>query len=281
LNIRLNNALDISTAARLAAVSPPVLRAWEARFGFPRPARSPGGRRLYSPAEVEAIQRVVRDRAAGLSLEAAIARALGGEAPPGGSIFAGLRRRRPQLEAHRLDKATLIRLSRAIEDEYCARADRALLFAGFQRERFYRQAEERWRSLAERADLTVVFADFKRRRTRRSAPLELRVERDHPLSREWAVVCDGPRYSACLTAWELPGEEGRDDLRRRFEVIWSIEPEVVRDAALAAVEIAAQSLPSIESLLPARLREPAPPSGDDLQTAIALTNRMLAYVSSR
>ena len=61
-----------------------------------------------------------------------------------------------------LRKRVLLALSRAIEDESCAQAERPLLFGSFQRERFYRQSQRRWRDFARTAELAVVFADFER-----------------------------------------------------------------------------------------------------------------------
>ncbi len=105
---------------------------------------------------------MLRERAAGMSLAAAIARVT--EAPPSvaESIFAGLRRSLPELQPLALRKGVLLALSRAIEDESCAQAERPLLFGSFQRERFYRQSERRWHDFARTADLAVVFADFDR-----------------------------------------------------------------------------------------------------------------------
>jgi PAS domain S-box-containing protein len=51
-----------------------TLRAWERRFGFPRPQRSVAGQRLYDEADVELIHAVVRLIGEGLTLPAAIAR---------------------------------------------------------------------------------------------------------------------------------------------------------------------------------------------------------------
>ena len=44
--------LKTSEAAALLNVSPNTLRAWERRFGFPRPQRSPGKHRLFTHGEV-------------------------------------------------------------------------------------------------------------------------------------------------------------------------------------------------------------------------------------
>jgi MerR family transcriptional regulator, light-induced transcriptional regulator len=48
--------LRTSEAADYLNVSPGTLRAWERRFGFPRPLRSPGQHRIYSLAELDALR---------------------------------------------------------------------------------------------------------------------------------------------------------------------------------------------------------------------------------
>src|SRR3712207_6047079 len=116
-------------------------------------------------------------------------------------------------------------------DETAARADRGLLLGFFGRVGFYRRSERRWRELSRTAELAIVFADFDRLRRPREAPIEVPVDRSQPLSREWAVLCEAPGYAACLTAWERPTAERRPDGRRPFEVLFSLDPGVLRDAA--------------------------------------------------
>ncbi|MCS7235094.1 MAG: cobalamin-dependent protein [Armatimonadota bacterium] len=53
----------IRQAARLVGLQPATLRAWERRYGFPRPARTASRYRLFSDADLEWI-RWVRDRIA-------------------------------------------------------------------------------------------------------------------------------------------------------------------------------------------------------------------------
>jgi DNA-binding transcriptional MerR regulator len=50
----------IGTVARLAGVSTHALRVWERRYGVPTPARSEGGARLYSEAEVARLRLLKR-----------------------------------------------------------------------------------------------------------------------------------------------------------------------------------------------------------------------------
>jgi DNA-binding transcriptional MerR regulator len=95
-------SLGIGEVAERTGLSEPVLRTWETRFGYPSPRRSPSGRRRYSEQDVDALRRVVRERAAGLSLEAAIDRAFASPAHGGPSIFSGLRERHPHVPSHRI-----------------------------------------------------------------------------------------------------------------------------------------------------------------------------------
>ena len=51
--------IPIRTVAALTGVNPITLRAWERRYGLVRPLRTPKGHRLYTPAHVEEIRRVL------------------------------------------------------------------------------------------------------------------------------------------------------------------------------------------------------------------------------
>ncbi|MFL5780442.1 MAG: DICT sensory domain-containing protein [Thermoleophilaceae bacterium] len=272
--------LTIREVASQTGVSAATLRMWESRYGFPVPERLPSGHRRFSDEDVERVRRVVVDREAGLSMRAAIERAMGARTEPETSIFAALRRRRPDLLPYVLPKRTLIALSHAIEDECCARAERPVLLASFQRPLFYRHAERRWRELARTAHAAVVFASFPERRDPDCGPVEVPIEHSHPTLREWALVCDAPDYAAFLAAWERPGQDETPDLDRRFETVWSVEPELVREAAHVAAGIVSASAPDLGPLLNARLADAPPPASDELRLVGALTNRMVAYVAT-
>jgi DNA-binding transcriptional MerR regulator len=64
--------LKTSEAAAVLNVSPNTLRAWERRFGYPRPQRSPGKHRLFTHGEVAALRDALQE---GLSISSAISRA--------------------------------------------------------------------------------------------------------------------------------------------------------------------------------------------------------------
>lgn len=270
--------LTIREVCARTGLEPPTLRMWEQRHGFPEPQRLPSGHRRYSELDVALIRQVCADRDAGMSLAAAIVRARSARDEAHSSIFSAMRRMRPDLEPYTLPKRTLVALSHAIEDECLARAERPVLFASFQRERFYRDSEQRWRTLARDTDAAVVFADFDEARRPPGAPIELPIDRTDPVGREWSLVCDAREYCACLSGWEPPGQDDVSDPERRFHTIWSVEPGIVRDSARIACDMARRSAPDVADHMLDRLGDQGAWSQDELRLATALSNRMVAYV---
>ena len=273
-------ALTIRDVAARTGVPAGTLRMWESRFGFPSPQRLESGHRRYSAGDCDAIARVLAERERGLSLKAAIDRALAAEGEAGGSLFATLRAAQPALEPRVLPKPAMTALSRAIEDECAARAERSLLFVAFQRVAFYRAAERRWRELARTAELAVAFADFERSRVRERGVCELPLAGDAPLRREWAIVCEGERMSVALTAWEVGEPREVPDAARRFEAIWTVDPDAVRHVARAAAAQAAHVEPELIRTRARRLEAEPPPAPPDLQSVMALMGRCIAYLGA-
>ncbi|WP_183099969.1 DICT sensory domain-containing protein [Nocardioides pelophilus] len=271
--------LTIGDLARRTDLSPAVLRMWESRHGFPVPRRLASGHRRYTEGDVDLVRQVLRRKDAGVRLEVAIAEAAATRTPGTGSIFAELRRRHPTLAVHRLRKSTLIALSWAIEDECCAVADRPVLFGAFQRADFYDPSAPRWRELSRVARSAIVFAeDWEASTADERGPVRVTLDADAPMLREWAVVCDALDSTACLTAWELPGQADVPDRQRTFEAIWTVDPVAVRDAARVAAGVAAEAgIAAAPGLLYDLADSPAPratsPAG-----VTALFNRVVAYV---
>src|SRR3954449_9295044 len=116
--------LTIGDLARRTGLTPAVLRMWETRHGFPTPARLESGHRRYDEQHVALVKQVLRRRDAGIRLDVAIVEAIGSTLSGTPSVFAELRKRHPHLAPYRLRKSTLLALSWALEDEFCARAER-------------------------------------------------------------------------------------------------------------------------------------------------------------
>jgi DICT domain-containing protein len=273
--------LTIGQMVKQTGVPEGTLRMWERRHGFPRPQRSESGHRRYSQLELELVRRVAAGRQAGLSLGAAIERARRMEGAPSRSLFATLCRRRPELQAQRVAKRVMIAFSHAIEDEALARAERQLLFGAFQRRRFYAREQARWHELCEASELTVVFADFARAGTSPGLPAEVPVDRSDPLAREWAIVYESDSSAACLIGREPA--DSRIDARsseREFEVVWTVEPDIVHDAVGICVELASDALPALAGAARARVDAgPAALTRDQLRLAAAVTRRTLSYLA--
>ncbi len=202
--------LAIGDLAARTGLTPAVLRMWETRYGFPQPQRLESGHRRYAESDVAAVEAILRRREAGVRLEVAVAEA------------AGRRSRSPPRTARRCTPSSAVgtrtwptsgctsprcsALSWAIEDECLARAERALVFGAFQEPRFYEAARPRWTELARVAEATVALAAFDAPSAPGELPVRVPLDDRAPLRREWAVVCDAPRFTAALTAWEVPGQ---------------------------------------------------------------------------
>ena len=272
--------LTIGDLARRTGVPTATLRSWESRYGFPRAERqSDGGHRRYPESEVRAVLDVLERRSTGLSLQTAVQRVTE-TAPTSASVFAELRLRHPTLAPQVLSRPTLVALSRAIEDECCARAAEPVLFGGFQRETYLRGSARRWRELARTARSAVVFADFVAPAALETGALvEVALPRDAQLNREWLVVCDSPDLPAFLAAVERPGQDA-GSAGRRFEAVWSVDPLVVRDASRVAAALADRYRPDWRHdavVLP----DEDPQSGSaDLHRASVLFDRMVGYLDA-
>ncbi|WP_051486205.1 DICT sensory domain-containing protein [Nocardioides sp. J54] len=271
--------LTIGDLAHQAGVSTSVLRMWESRHGFPVPHRLASGHRRYTPSDVELVRQVLRRRDAGIKLEVAIAEAAATRPPENPSIYAELRRRHPTLATHRLRKATLIALSWAIEDECCAVADQPVLFGAFQRSSFYKPSAPRWTELSRVARAAIVFADhWPDTADEASGPIRATLAEDAPMCREWSVVCDAADSTACLAAWELPGQTDVPDRERVFEAIWTVDPVAVRDAARVAASVAERAGVLAARPLLYELAEAPAPRTTTPSAVTALFNRVVAYV---
>jgi DICT domain-containing protein len=271
--------LAIKDVAEQTGIAAGTIRMWEQRHGFPEPQRLSSGYRRYTPEDVETLRRVQAYRRRGLSVSAAIARAReAGGASDRPSLYAAVAAAEHGARAQVLRKGTLESLSRAIEHETLALAAAPVLVGAFQRERFYRPIEPRWRRLAAHADAAVVFADFASERHPDGGPDELPIDADDALGNEWALVVDAPGFAASLVAWEQPRPRPGPERERRFEALWTLDPRAARRACRTAAGMAAAIDPEtgerLEALLadrPLALERPVP-------SLTALANRVVAYL---
>ena len=272
-------ALSIGELARRTGVPAGTLRSWERRYGVPHPARAVSGHRRYSDADVELVLETLRHRSSGLPMPMAVERARSNQSTNHHSVYAGLRHRYPGLKVQSLSKAAVLALSRAVEDECCVRAELPVLFAGFQEDQHFRASEKRWTDLSRTARSAVVFARFDETAAA-ERPVRLRLPDDSALRREWILICDAPDYPGCVVGWERPGRLAQADASRRFETLWSVDPQVVRDAARLFAAAAEQLRPGVCAEVMPLLERTPPPSSPQTLNASAVLDRMLEYVAA-
>jgi DNA-binding transcriptional MerR regulator len=63
---------NLKVVLREAGIKADVLRAWERRYGLPKPQRSPGGHRLYSERDIAIIKWLIARQNEGLSISSAV-----------------------------------------------------------------------------------------------------------------------------------------------------------------------------------------------------------------
>jgi DNA-binding transcriptional MerR regulator len=63
---------NLKVALRETGIKADVLRAWERRYGLPKPQRSPGGHRLYSDRDIAIIKWLIARQNEGLSISSAV-----------------------------------------------------------------------------------------------------------------------------------------------------------------------------------------------------------------
>src|SRR4028119_1040594 len=122
------------------------------------------------------------------------------------SVLADLLQAMPHLRQQVYFKSSLTALSHAMEDQVLAGADRPLVIASFQRERFYRQEAHRYRRIAQQTNQLYVLAAPETDFTNSSDYFETVAfdpEKD-ALSQEWHLVVVAQHYASCIVCRERP-----------------------------------------------------------------------------
>ena len=278
--------LAIKDVAERTGIAAGTIRMWEQRYGFPAPERTSSGYRRYTEDDVDALRKVLALRHRGLSVPAAISRAQDtGGASDHPSIYAavagagcdGAATDPQEGDARRAvegDRARGARAGRGARSSSARSSKSASTGASSAATGASRCTPTRPRS-SPTSPVACAIPTARRPRSRSRC--------DDALGNEWAVIIDAPGYAACLLAWEQPGVTepgGPDDADRRFEAIWTIDPQATRRAAQVAARLVGRAdapfgerLQELLTDRPLALEEPAP-------ALTALTNRMIAYLEA-
>ena len=265
--------MSIGEVEASTGMSASTLRSWERRVGFPLPVRTAGGQRRYRARDVDLVNRVQEERRRGLNLAAAVKGVLREGEVGAESLYAELRAAHPHLDPIRATFPVMRALSWAIEDECLAHASRPVLFGCFQTAATFEVAGRRWRELARSARVAVAFSDFATSDVDAS-PARVALPASSPMLNEWSLVCHDPQLSVALVAWEVP-RSGRAAGPRRFEALLSLEPEVVRDAALGLAS-QAKEYADLGALVSAH----ADGAREDPRRSASLLRRFATYAGS-
>lgn len=135
-------------------------------------------------------------------------------------------------------KSSLTALSHAMEDRVLADSDAPLVIASFQKERFYRQEAHRYGRIAVKTDQVYVLAAPETEFKNSSDIYEtIAFNSQDSLNHEWHLVVISQQYCCCLVCGEKTTIDPDDrvslamDASRRFEGIWTFEPQVSVKAA--------------------------------------------------
>ncbi|EAW39053.1 DICT sensory domain-containing protein [Lyngbya sp. PCC 8106] len=141
---------------------------------------------------------------------------------------------RTDLQIQDYFKSSLTALSHAIEDLVLARSDQPLVIANFQQERFYRQEIRRYRQIAQQSDQVYILAvpEVSSNVSVNTEPYEIiPLKPDDQLAQEWHLVIVAADYTACLICREQLEAGYIVDQARRFQGLWTFDPQVSRSAA--------------------------------------------------
>ena len=169
----------------------------------------------------------------------------------------------------------MLAVSRAIEDEAVAYADDGIFVGAFQHALSFRNAQRRWLDLARTSAVTIALATFPRARHHRGL-WEIPVSAASPISREWSVICESTRFSACLVGVE----QLRDGPPSTavFEALWTVQPDIVREALRTATDIACAATPELAAQVHTRLQQTLIIDYDVIRGMTSLANRVISYL---
>ncbi|ARV60857.1 histidine kinase [Nostocales cyanobacterium HT-58-2] len=145
----------------------------------------------------------------------------------------------PSLRCQVYFKASLTALSHAMEDLVLVGADKPLVIANFQQERFYRQESRRYQRISQRTDQVYVLAAPESNFAATSTPcVTIPFDPEDSLAQEWHLIIIGQQYSACIVCQEYasPVDAASLDQARQFKGIWTFDREVTTHAAQLILE---------------------------------------------
>jgi signal transduction histidine kinase len=188
-----------------------------------------------------------------------------------------------------LSKATLTELSHVLENAVVAHDLDGAVFTGFQRSANWLKALARYDRLIEpRARSVAVFAAGNLDSMGADDIVKVELGEDSPLTEEWFLIVLTREFCAALIGAEIESASGRDErdptddeLDRRFDTIWSFDPDVVTVITrFVHDEVATFDPAAADQIRTALARFPPHASSDDLRDEL-LSDIVTALERSR
>ncbi len=168
------------------------------------------------------------------------------------SVLTELLSQHSHLRPHLYFKSSLTALSRAMEDLVLAGADRPLVIATFQEERFYRQEAHRYQRIAAQTDRAYVLSVMESSKIPATDYVLIPINPNDGLAQEWNLVVIGENSAACLICQERTGEwtnaQGLES-SQRFDGIWTFDRQIAIDAAQILLGRVAKYRPKLKKQL--------------------------------
>lgn len=203
------------------------------------------------------------------------------------SVLTELLGQHPHLRPHLYFKSSLTALSRAMEDLVLAGADRPLVIATFQEERFYRQEAHRYQRIAAHTDRAYVLSVMENKKATATGYTLISIGADDSLAQEWNLVVIGSQSAACLICQERMGEwsnaQGLES-SQRFDGIWTFDRQVAIDAAQILLSRVAKYQPKLKKQLQKiqseLIQAPAIAIETESASADAFVQRLVTYLQA-
>jgi DICT domain-containing protein/signal transduction histidine kinase len=203
----------------------------------------------------------------------------------------------PQLRSQLFFKASLTALSHAMEDQVLAGTGNPLVIASFQQERFYRQEAHRYERIAGLTNQVYVLSAAGTSFENQADGYEtIAFDQDDVLTQEWNLVVLGQHYQSCLICRERDpapsvlrspnGGSIAPEQTRRFEGIWTQDPQVSQHAALILLDRILDYSPDLQDKVALAKRQYVDAAALTLQPEIntleadPFTQRLVTYLQA-
>ncbi len=139
-------------------------------------------------------------------------------------------------------KATLVDFSHAIEDMFIIHQLRGVLLTGFQESAYWNQEIERYQRISQIAQQVCIFAGRPLPPDSTYGEVRVALPEGSPLRQEWFVIGLTEHFSILLAGLDRL-EPAEHEALRRFETLWTFDPDVIGSALADLVEVVRQTRP--------------------------------------